>query len=87
MPRKLRIEWAGSCYHVINRGNYRRDLFTPKGRGGVVPSLLARGGLAVRVAPACVRDHAESLSSRDRDAGAELERRHEMAAGNMGRAV
>ena len=31
MPRKLRIEWAGACYHVINRGNYRRDLFAPKG--------------------------------------------------------
>jgi REP element-mobilizing transposase RayT len=31
MPRKLRIEWAGACYHVINRGNYRRALFAPKG--------------------------------------------------------
>ncbi len=27
MARKVRIEWAGACYHVINRGNYRRDLF------------------------------------------------------------
>ena len=31
MPRKLRVEWAGACYHVINRGNYRRDLFAPAG--------------------------------------------------------
>jgi REP element-mobilizing transposase RayT len=31
MARKLRVEWAGACYHVINRGNYRRDLFAPKG--------------------------------------------------------
>jgi REP element-mobilizing transposase RayT len=27
MARKLRLEFPGACYHVINRGNYRRDLF------------------------------------------------------------
>ena len=27
MPRKLRLECAGACYHVINRGNYRTHLF------------------------------------------------------------
>lgn len=31
MSRQLRLEFAGACYHVINRGNYRRDLFTGKG--------------------------------------------------------
>lgn len=31
MPRKLRLEYHGACYHVINRGNYRRALFAPKG--------------------------------------------------------
>jgi REP element-mobilizing transposase RayT len=31
MARKLRVEFAGACYHVINRGNYRRDLFAGKG--------------------------------------------------------
>lgn len=31
MPRKLRLEYAGACYHVINRGNYRRDLFAGRG--------------------------------------------------------
>lgn len=31
MARPMRIEFAGACYHVINRGNYRRDLFTGKG--------------------------------------------------------
>ena len=31
MPRKLRLEYAGACYHVLNRGNYRRDVFAPKG--------------------------------------------------------
>ena len=27
MARKLRVEYAGACYHVINRGNYRKNLF------------------------------------------------------------
>jgi len=27
MPRKLRLEFPGACYHVINRGNYRSDVF------------------------------------------------------------
>lgn len=31
MARQLRLEYAGARYHVLNRGNYRRDLFTGKG--------------------------------------------------------
>ncbi len=31
MPRLLRVEYAGACYHVINRGNYRRNLFEEMG--------------------------------------------------------
>ena len=31
MPRPLRVEFAGACYHVINRGNYRRRLFEGEG--------------------------------------------------------
>ena len=31
MPRPWRVEFAGACYHVINRGNYRRNLFLGKG--------------------------------------------------------
>lgn len=27
MPRKLRLEYPGACYHVINRGNYRAEVF------------------------------------------------------------
>ncbi len=27
MARKLRIQYEGAIYHVINRGNYRRDVF------------------------------------------------------------
>lgn len=31
MPRKLRLEYPGACYHVINRGNYRMDVFKTEG--------------------------------------------------------
>lgn len=31
MPRQSRIEYTGACFHVINRGNYRRDLFDAPG--------------------------------------------------------
>ena len=33
MARKLRIQYGGAIYHVINRGNYRRDLFESAGAG------------------------------------------------------
>jgi REP element-mobilizing transposase RayT len=33
MPRKLRIEYPGATYHIISRGNYRKDLFVPRGSG------------------------------------------------------
>jgi putative transposase len=28
MPRAPRLEFPGAIYHVINRGNFRKDLFT-----------------------------------------------------------
>ena len=31
MVRKLRIEFEGARYHVINRGNYRSDVFKSSG--------------------------------------------------------
>lgn len=31
MARKLRIQYSGALYHLINRGNYRRDLFISAG--------------------------------------------------------
>ncbi|MBA4137322.1 MAG: transposase [Opitutus sp.] len=40
MARKLRIEFPDAVYHVINRGNYRRDLFTSAGEAGAFLSAL-----------------------------------------------
>jgi len=30
MARPLRIEYAGACYHVMNRGNRRQTVFTAR---------------------------------------------------------
>ena len=31
MPRAPRIQFPGAFYHIINRGNYRSDIFTDDG--------------------------------------------------------
>jgi len=35
MPGKPRIGYGGAVYHVLNRGNYRQDLFTVSGSGSI----------------------------------------------------
>jgi putative transposase len=41
MARKLRLEFPGAIYHVINRGNYRTDIFgTPGARAAFVRCLF-----------------------------------------------
>lgn len=40
MARPWRIEYEGACYHVINRGNYRRNLFLEDGAGGSFEGTL-----------------------------------------------
>jgi REP element-mobilizing transposase RayT len=41
MARPWRIEFPGACYHVINRGNYRRNLFLGKGAAEAFERTLA----------------------------------------------
>jgi len=54
MPRKLRLEFPGACYHVINRGNYRRDAFlTERTKAAFVDCLFT----------ACARSEAEPKGS------------------------
>jgi putative transposase len=43
MARKHRIQYPGAIYHVINRGNYRRDLFTGPGEGLSFLNTLTEG--------------------------------------------
>ena len=40
MARKLRIEYPGAIYHVINRGNYRADVFATEGARGAFEQCL-----------------------------------------------
>ena len=40
MSRPLRVEFAGACYHVINRGNYRRNLFGERGAAAAFERTL-----------------------------------------------
>lgn len=40
MPRKLRLEFSGACYHVINRGNYRADIFQTAGARSAFEACL-----------------------------------------------
>ena len=40
MPRKPRIEYAGAIYHILNRGNYRQDLFNIVGSAEAFERVL-----------------------------------------------
>lgn len=40
MARKLRLEYPGACYHVLNRGNYRSDIFRTEGARKAFESCL-----------------------------------------------
>lgn len=40
MARKLRIQYEGALYHVINRGNYRRDVFESVGAAQAFEATL-----------------------------------------------
>lgn len=48
MPRRLRIQYAGALYHIINRGNYRRDLFETAGAAQSFESTLGETSLRHR---------------------------------------
>jgi putative transposase len=41
MARKLRIEYPGAIYHVINRGNYRSDVFDLAGAAQAFGTALS----------------------------------------------
>ena len=43
-----RIEYAGACYHVINRGNYRRNLFVGKGAAEAFERTLSEAASRYR---------------------------------------
>src|SRR4051812_47665112 len=44
MARKLRLQYEGALYHVINRGNYRRDIFQTAGAAKAFEATLFEAG-------------------------------------------
>jgi len=40
MARRIRVEYEGALYHVINRGNYRRDVFATPGAAAAFETTL-----------------------------------------------
>ncbi len=43
MARKLRIQYENALYHVINRGNFRRDVFETAGAARAFEECLMPG--------------------------------------------
>jgi len=48
MARKTRLEFEGAIYHVINRGNYRKDLFWERGADPALEEALLEACLKCR---------------------------------------
>ena len=40
MARNIRLEYVGACYHVINRGNCRSDVFASAGAADALEVCL-----------------------------------------------
>ena len=60
--RKIRVQYPGALYHVINRGNYQSDVFrTPASRS--VRKDAWAGVRAAGLADACIRNHAKITST------------------------
>ena len=67
MTRKLRLESPGATYHVINRGNYRQNVFEAKGSAEAFERTLGetceRFGWVIH-AYAIMRNHFHSAVER-----------------------
>ena len=46
MARKLRIQQEGALYHMINRGNYRRDVFESVGAAQAFVTVLGESAVS-----------------------------------------
>ncbi|MGH7943742.1 MAG: transposase [Opitutaceae bacterium] len=80
IARRLRLEFPGACYHVINRGNYRRDIFAAANAARAFETCLGEAAVRCRWrvhALVVMRNHFHlALETPDPN-----ERRDEMAAG------
>jgi len=44
MPRKLRLVYENAVYHVVNRGNYRSDVFETSGAALAFEEVMFEAG-------------------------------------------
>jgi len=56
MPRKQRIEFPGAVYHIISRGNYRKELFLSENTGKAFERtiLLSEWGQTFKLNVVCM---------------------------------
>jgi putative transposase len=45
MARRLRIQFPGAIYHIIHRGNYRRDLFETAGAANAFERVVGESSV------------------------------------------
>src|SRR6266496_5497467 len=83
MARKLRVEYPGAIYHVMNRGDRREAMFRDEAdRQGFVETP-GRGLCAQCLASACVLSDVQSFSSGSRDSATHAGGRNEMVSGHL----
>ena len=87
MSRKLRIEYPGAMYHVMNRGDQREDIFRDDQDRQKFLSTLGEACAEDRVAGACVLPDAQSFPSGAGDAPTQPGVRDEVAAGRLHQAL
>ena len=66
------MEYPGAIYHVINRGDRQEPIFRNDEDRRLFLRTLIRGVQPDGLAGACLRAHAQSFSSGDRNPGANL---------------
>jgi hypothetical protein len=67
MPRKLRLEYAGAIYHVLNRGNRRENIFRDDTHRELFMTAPNRGLPQDSMADLRLLPNAEPLSFGHRD--------------------
>ena len=83
MARKLRVEYPGAIYHVMNRGDRHEPIFGQRGGSPAFRRDARRGLRQDGLAASRLCPHAEPFSSGGRDTPAQSGRRDEMVAGHL----
>lgn len=83
MPRPLRIEYAGACYHLMSRGDSAGGDFPGRLGSETVPGSAGKSVCEEWVASACLLPDEQSFSRRSGDAATQSGGRDAVAAGHL----